>query len=189
MNIVTSLNVLAITALLDRGASAAGTFSGRRVLCRFIEQLASLEPGPVFLDFNKVEHATASFLREAVCATRNYALEFTPGVNPIVANASGEVLNDLTAVLDHRKDNAVVCRLSGQKVERVQVLGPLDPGIAEALQLVRVRPGVTAGELAKEHQDVSAPAWNNRLSFLSRRGLIVGDGRKPAGYRFVLLDD
>ena len=187
MTRLNSVNRVAVEKLLGTNSNAAGTLIGRRVLCQLIQNLSSLEPGPIFLDFSSVATASASFLREAVLAFRSYVLDFTPGLYPVVANAPEAVLNDLEAVLEHRKDTLLACRLMNQKVADVRVLGPLDPGLARALQMVRSQAGLTAGDLAKRSREKIRPgAWHNRLAMLCRRGLIVENGEKPAGYRFVL---
>jgi len=187
MTKVKSVNTVSVKDVLGADVLASGTLTGRRVLCRLIERLADLEPGPLFLDFSSVPTGTASFLREAVLAFRSYVLQFAPGLYPVVANASEAILNDIETVLEHRKDALVACRLVDRRIVDVRVLGPLDPGLARALHCVRLRVGVTAGELAKaSKEEISAAAWHNRLTILSRRGLVIADGGKPARYRFVL---
>jgi len=184
---VKSVNVISITDLLAADGLASGTLAGRRVLCRLIERLAGLEPGPFFLDFSATPTATASFLRETVLALRTYVLEFASGLYPVVANAGDAIVNDIEAVLENRKDSLVVCQLAAGEVLDVRVLGPLDPTLERTLQSVRSRRDLTVGELAKAVPErIGAAAWHNRLSMLCRRGLIIADGGKPARYRFVL---
>jgi hypothetical protein len=162
--------------LADGEAILTGAQAGRRLFGRLIATVAApTEPEPGYLDFEGVTVATASFLRESVIAFRDYARSTLPNLYPVIANASASVTEELEFFLKHRKDAVWGCRLSpvGEPRE-AYLLGELDDAHRDTFDLVARMGLATAPGLAAQSQTGLAPtAWNNRLSFLAGRGLLV----------------
>ena len=163
------------------GKVLAGAPHGRRVFGRMMEN-TSQEPDiaePAFLDFDGVEVATASFLRETVLAFRDAVRSRRSKFYPVVANASSVILDELAVLTAADRDVVVTCLLDDNKVpHEPRIIGELDPKQRITFDLVRRRGETDAAELLREHGDdeehrVTQTAWNNRLSSLASRGLVM----------------
>lgn len=159
----------------------AGAPHGRKVFGRMMEN-TSQEPDtaePAFLDFSGVEVATASFLRETVLAFRDAVRRRRSNLYPVVANASSVIVDELAVLTAADNDVVVTCLLDDNKEPREpRIIGELDPKQRITFDLVRKRGETDAAELLREHGDdeesrVTQTAWNNRLSSLASRGLVV----------------
>jgi hypothetical protein len=159
----------------------AGAPHGRKVFGRMMERTSQepATPEPAFLDFSGVEVATASFLRETVLAYRNAVRRRRSNFYPVVANASALVSDELAVLVASDNDVLMMCLLSedAQPLE-LRLIGELDPKQRITFDLVRERGETDAAELMREHGDseassVKQTAWNNRLSSLVSRGLLV----------------
>ncbi|WP_245448124.1 hypothetical protein [Bradyrhizobium nitroreducens] len=154
----------------------SGAQAGRQLLGKLVAAARpSAEPEPVYLDFDAVTVATASFLREGVIAFRDHVRATLPELYPVIANASPSVSEELEFFLRHRKDAMWICRLSpADEVRDPKILGELDEAHRSTFDLV-VRLGTaSAPSLAAQSQESLAPtAWNNRLSSLAARGLLI----------------
>jgi len=162
------------------GTVLAGALHGRTVLNGFLAKTASepFRPEPVFLDFQNVEVATASFLRESVLAFRDHIRGRHSPLYPVIANANNDVRDELLELVRSRGDILIVCNLtSGDRVEGAALLGELNPKQKVTFELVRQRGETDAGELMREFGEregvTQTTAWNNRLSALAALGLIV----------------
>lgn len=163
------------------GKVLAGAPHGRRVFGRMMEK-TSHEPDraePVFLDFIGVDVATASFLRETVLAFRDAVRRRRSNFYPVVANASSVIMDELAVLTTADNDVVITCFLDDDKEPReLRIMGELDPKQRITFDLVRKRGETDAAELMREHGDdeenkVTQTAWNNRLSSLASRGLVV----------------
>lgn len=156
----------------------AGALTGRRILGLLMEQVdGELEtPEPVYLDFQGIEIATASFLRECILECRNLVRRRWTNYYPVVANANDSVMEELSVLLGQR-DVLMLCTLDEEgNPGSPRVLGDLEPKQRIAFDLVRQFGEADAGELmrcSKNSEDVGQTAWNNRLASLSRLGLLV----------------
>jgi hypothetical protein len=133
-------------------------------------------PTPLFLDFNGVEVATASFLRESVIAFRDYARQSLPNIYPAVANLSTAVSEELDFFVRVRGDVLWSCDLDLQgKVIATHLIGDLDPAQRATFDAVLELGAISAAELATRFPEagIGPTAWNNRLAALASKGLLV----------------
>ena len=171
----------------------AGALAGRRAFVALVSSMTAdpSELGPVFLDFAGVEAATGSFLRECVFAFRDHCRHALPNAYPVVANAAQVVVEELSFYAKSQGDALWCCDLSVEgRVSAVQLVGrdSLEAGQLEALRLVEQLPEATAPLMAQQSaQAVGVTAWNNRLSALAAKGLVMEQRRgKTKFFRPVL---
>jgi hypothetical protein len=155
----------------------SGGMAGRKLLTAFIAATASPEAATaVFLDFKGVEVATSSFLREAIIGFRDYARLTVTDVYPVAANLAPPVLEELEFFLRSRNDVFWICDLDvTERVNGARLLGDLDPAQRATFDAVHDLGVVTAPELAARfsNQNIGPTAWNNRLSGLAAKGVLV----------------
>jgi len=168
----------------------AGATSGTVLFSKMILELKAVdEPQPLYLDFTGVQ-ATASFLRESALALKGYCRNTQSNLYPVVANANNETLDDLELAARQKGDAIIVCTLdTNDSVGNVRVLGILEEKQKFTLDAVRELKTADAIELSDryEAEKIGATGWNNRLSNLSMKGLLIEE-KKGRGktYRFVL---
>ncbi len=155
----------------------SGAIPGRKVLSALIAATPKTEaPAPAFLDFEGIEVATASFLREAVIGFRDYARQSLPNVYPVVANMVPAVAEELDFFVRARGDVIWSCDLNAEdRVVGARLIGDLDPAQRSTFNAVIELGAITAPELAARFSDqgIRPTAWNNRLSALATKGLLV----------------
>jgi len=141
-------------------------------------------PEPIFLDFSRVEVATASYLRESVLAFRDLIRGRRSTFYPVIASTNDEVRDELIELMRTRGDALVVCTLDkGGNVVEAGLIGDLDPKQRMTFDLVHERGETDAGELMRAYGESEGlkhtTAWNNRLAALAARGLLmeVSQGR------------
>jgi hypothetical protein len=130
----------------------------------------------IFLDFDGVEVATASFLREAVIGFRDYARLSLQNIYPVVANLAPAVAEELEFFARVRGDALWACELDANDVVTGgRLIGELDPAQRSTFDAATELRAVTASELAARfaEESIGATAWNNRLSTLAAKGLLV----------------
>lgn len=163
--------------LTDGQAVLSGAIPGRKLLSTLIAATRTSEiPTPAFLDFDRIEVATASFLREAVIGFRDYARQSLPNVYPVVANLLPAVTEELDFFVRARGDVLWNCELNTQdRVISARLIGELDPAQRSTFEAVIKLGAITAPELAVRFasQGIGPTAWNNRLSALATKGLLV----------------
>ncbi len=151
----------------------AGATAGAYAMSRLIAETRD-KSGAVFLDFDGIEAATGSFLRECVLGFRDYCRRVQVDIYPVVANAPSVVEEELRDVLIASNDAFVCCGCDGSD-------GPLSPrviGRLEQTQLETLRAVVEAGQadaskLSASSANVGITAWNNRLASLVSKGLLT----------------
>ncbi len=155
----------------------SGAIPGRKLLSTLIAATRTSEtPTPAFLDFDRIEVATSSFLREAVIGFRDYARQSLPNVYPVVANLLPAVSEELDFFVRARGDVLWSCELDGHDhVVGAQLIGELDPAQRSTFEAVIELGSITAPRLAARfaNQGIGPTAWNNRLSALATKGLLV----------------
>jgi hypothetical protein len=164
-----------------QGAIASGAQQGRLVLSRLIAQTEPRGvPTVAYLDFDGIEVATSSFLRESVVGFKEYCRKQQPSIYPVVANAGDAVREELQFFLKSQGDAMWACALTSDGAwSQAGVLGraSLDPGQLEAFDAVCARKGKTATELKNQadgpDSNIGVTGWNNRLAALSMRGLVI----------------
>lgn len=158
----------------------AGALSGRTALNRLLELTAQepASPEPVFLDFSRIEVATASFLRESVLAFRDVIRGRRSAFYPVLANANDVVRDELMELLRPRGDVLMACVTSDDgTVSDAVPVGELDPKQRLTFDLVHQHGETDAGALMRSYGESEGlkhtTAWNNRLAALAARGLVV----------------
>lgn len=173
-----------IKSLMGNQEVLGGTAEGRRLMgILLLEVHEPSEPSPLFLDFEGVEVATASFLREGPMAFRQHLRSAGSKLYPVVANANDKVLDDLQLLLNDRGDAIFACTLSRRDaIRNVRLVGRLDEKQATTLDLVGRLREVDTATLIKHADDksVKATAWNNRLAALVQKGLVMERARGRA---------
>lgn len=158
----------------------AGALTGRRVLGKLLEHTSRepFQPEPVFLDFDGVEIATASFLRESVLAFRDTVrLRRRSNLYPVIANPNELVYEELK-VLVTQGDVLMLCRLDeDNQPHEPQLLGELDPKQRVTFDLVKRLGETDASGLMRDYGESERTtvqtAWNNRLASLVNLGVLV----------------
>ena len=171
----------------------AGAQAGHAVLVKLLAHVTREPalPEPVFLDFEGIEVATASFLRESVLSFRDLVRKRRSSYYPVVANTNEKTREELMILLDLKGDALLSCDLDeDERDANVQLLGRLEGKQQLAFELVRKRGETDATQLQiefGESEGVKQTAWNNRLAALSASGLIVETSRGRAKkYRPIL---
>jgi len=163
--------------LMDGQRVLSGAIPGRRLLSALIAATPSAgTPTLAFLDFEGVEVATASFLRESVIGFRDYARQALPNIYPVAANLPAAVAEELDFFVRARGDVVLTCDLDAQgKVVAARLFGDLDPAQRATFDAVREVGAISAPELAARFADepIGPTAWNNRLSALANKGLLI----------------
>lgn len=163
--------------LMDGRTVLPGSIPGRKLLTALIAATPSSNaPTTIFLDFDGIEVATASFLREAVVGFRDYARLSLQNIYPVVANLSPAVREELEFFIRARGDALWSCDLDAKgAVTGARVIGELDPAQRATFDAVTQLGAVSAPELATRfaEKSIGPTAWNNRLSGLAAKGLLV----------------
>ena len=168
----------------------AGSLDGQRAFVDLLQKTEGLvEPSVCYLDFAGIDVATTSFLRDSVIAYRNHTCATRRSVHPVCANLGQRVREEFQLFLFERGDAFVSCVLDGKnRVRDAQVLGKVDGKLGIALAAVIELGEVDAtGLRAHSTENVARTAWNNRLSALVAKGILIetGSGRNKF-YRPVL---
>lgn len=163
--------------LMNGQGILSGAIPGRRLLSALIAATPSAAtPTLALLDFSGVEVATASFLRESVIGFRDYARQALPNIYPVVANLPAAVAEELDFFVRTRGDVLLTCDLDPKNnVVAARLIGDLDPVQRATFDAVREVGAISAPELAARFTDqhIGATAWNNRLSMLANKGLLI----------------
>jgi len=172
------------------GALLAGSIAGTRVFGDLVSKtLPPSKPEVCFFDFAGIEVATTSFLRDCMVAYRNHARSQWPAIYPVGANLTRETRDELEPWLTERGDAFVICNLTDDgRVSDSRVIGQIDGKQLVALQGVLVLGETDVSGLASHVKEEVAPtAWNNRLSALAAKGILIeiSSGRSKR-YRPVL---
>lgn len=179
-----------IRALMGEKQVLSGSADGRRLLAGLVTATPVDAPHAVFLDFSGIEVATVSFLREGVVAYRDFVRASRQGICPVIANASPAVVEELEFFLEARSDAMWSCRLDGRgEVADHRILGQLDPVQKKTFDLVMRLGNASAPELAagSPSENIGTTAWNNRLSALVAKGLLVEERRGKVKFFKSLL--
>jgi hypothetical protein len=154
----------------------SGSSEGRRVFSELVARTPrSSSSSLIFLDFQSVAVATASFLRESVVAYRDFCSAGSLNLSPVVANPSEAVTEELDFYLRGTADCLWVCTLGpAGEVGNPRILGALDPALAATVDLLRKLGTGSASQLAAEADSspIGMTGWNNRLASLSSKGIL-----------------
>lgn len=177
---VRNMNTITIPMLRPEAQPVlAGRLDGKRAFARTLEALPTIAaPTLVVLDFNGAEIATSSFLDEAVIRCRDHLRLGRSPAYLMVANLNTQIEEELHDLLVRASDAMVSCTISGNgHIGDKKMLGALEPKLSETLELVKQKGGASAVQLHDEADDaekkIGPTAWNNRLSSLAAKGLVV----------------
>jgi len=156
----------------------AGAIPGKAMLARLIAVVEpAFEPEPVLLNFDGVEAATGSFLREAVLGFRDYCTKTQPNLYPVVANANEVILDELAFVLKFNSDAFLVCSTDKHgNVKSSRVLGHLNEKqqlTFDAVIAVREADAAMLETKYRQTEKIQITGWNNRLSSLVAKGVLM----------------
>lgn len=158
----------------------AGAVAGRELLSALLTASATEPASPdlLFLDFKKIEVATASYLRESIVAFRDAIRGRRSNFYPVIANPNEAVRDELIELMRLRNDVCMSCTLDADGfVASVVPIGDLDPKQRITFNLVQEHGETDAAELMRDYGErehtTTQTAWNNRLTSLAARGLVV----------------
>jgi hypothetical protein len=161
-------------------AVLAGVNNGKATFVRLLDRVADEpdSPQPIFLDFEGVNVATASFLRESCIALRNVIRGRDSFYYPVFANVNDSIRDELLELAHTRGEVFLSCRVTKDgKASHAVLVGDLEAKQRLTFDLVKQHGETDAGELmrkyGKRERTQHTTAWNNRLSALSRLGLIA----------------
>jgi hypothetical protein len=173
----------------------AGADRGKRTFVRLIERLASSKiPEVLFLDFDEVDLASASFLREAIINVKNWCRSSRSKLFPVVANANVETLAELAIICELQSDAIVACDIDDkERPSSISLIGELEEKQRGAFDFVQTSGRATARDLmnaSTADRSLSPTAWNNRLNVLVQKGIIMetSSGRTKV-FTPLLMDD
>lgn len=172
-----------------------GAVEGRRDLVKLLGAVGNepAVPEPLFVDFEGIELATASYQRETIGALQGLIRGRRSNHYLVIANASAAVRDDLEVLARAGGLAFLACSLdTAGKVSKPGIVGKLDPKAQATFDLVCERGETDAKEMMQVNlgrEDVGHTAWNNRLAGLVQQGLIaeysVGKAKR---YRPVLKE-
>lgn len=156
------------------GGVASGALDGRHTLARLIEIVSASEASVVVLDLEGVVAATGSYLREVLVGLRQFVADSHGSRVLVLANAASAVEDEIGFLAASLNDAFLVGRLRKNRAVDVRILGRLEPVQHATLQAVTDHGVADVATLAKEVDDAVKPtAWNNRLSALRDKCLVV----------------
>jgi hypothetical protein len=174
-NLAMRLSILDIAA---EGPVLAGAIPGSNLRAKIIPKLAlETEVQPLFLDFKGIEVATSSYLQQGILELRDHCRKFFSHLYPVVANATDYVTEELERLLRYHSEAILTCKLDARgKISAVRVLGVLEEKQELTLEAVKSLGVVNATILmqkSKEKDPIGVTGWNNRLSGLASKGLLM----------------
>jgi hypothetical protein len=173
------MNIVKISLLrLDEEPIFAGRLDGKRRFVRCLEELPQLtETSLVVLDFRGVHLVTSSFFSELVVPLRDHVRLRRPASYLVVANLVEKVAEELDELLIRTREAVLCCTiLASGAVAEPYVLGQLEQKLRETLNLVLKRGETTAVQLradSGESDGIGATGWNNRLTALANKSLLL----------------
>lgn len=181
-----------IRELTGNNPVLSGSPRGSLLLSKLISTVQQHEePTIVFLDFQGVEVATSSYLRVSVLGFRDHCVNLHLNLFPVVANVNVDIVEELRVALDGRNDAVIVCDLNKSgKITASRIVGSLDEKQRRTLEAIAKQGPVDAPTLErvyKRTEEIGATGWNNRLTALAEKGLLIQSKRgRGKEYRLVV---
>lgn len=166
-----------IFELAGQKSILTGSLAGRKVLSDLIAGIHPVaEAEIVYLDFAGIDVATSSFLRECVVGFRDFARNAATNLYPVIANASAAVTEELEFFAKQRADVFWSCKCDAEgNLSNISLVGELEPVLRVTFDHIKRLGAASAPQLAASGEDesIKPTAWNNRLSSLAAKGLVV----------------
>lgn len=169
----------------------AGAGNGQEFLSILIGRLPNDRQSIlVALDLRRVDIVTASFFRTAFRALRDYVRSMSVG-SLVFMNANNTTREEIELYADSTNDVFILAAFDKQgEIETPRLAGRIDDKQARALQALLDYGEAHAAELCTnmpEVPPVSPSAWNNRLTALAAKGIVIerSEGRLKK-YRPIL---
>lgn len=161
---------------------------GKRMYPRLIELLIpQAKPEPLFINFSGLT-SSGSFFSQAILPLRDYLFSLRYNLYPIMANVDDETLEELQWLFEISPDAVLACNLDNLgRVNSPKWVGVLEEKQQITFEAVLKEQVTDATTLSTKYRDenISITGWNNRLSSLVSKGLIMefkkgrGKGYKP----------
>lgn len=160
----------------------AGAIDGRALLSRLIA-ITAKEPASselLVLDAIAVDLWTSSHMRESLLGIRDTLRRAKSKWYPVLANPNSAVREEAEHLLDLKRDAILICETdsSGRVVDCIPT-GRIEEVQRHTFELVKARGDTSAAELRDfcPYPPVELTAWNNRLSSLAERGLVIEESK------------
>ena len=170
------MTAIPIKELMNGVVILAGSAEGVRLLARIVEAVIEpATPTALYLDFDGIEVATASFLRDGPLAYKRMMRARGSTIYPFIANANSRIEEDLRLLLENQNDAVLLCQLdSAGKPSGTRLLGRLDEKQLLAFNIVQNEKTVDVSSISrKSNEQIGPTAWNNRLSALVQKGVVI----------------
>lgn len=156
------------------GTQLQGETLGKKHYARIWELLSDTGQGEVvFLDFKGVDVVTGSWISAMLVPLYRRAAEPEIDLFPVLCNASGDWLDDLTLLAKWTHQCFLVADKCTLPPRKATLIGSLDPGQQTTLDAVLEYGEVTGAELERRSPEkIRATAWNNRLKDLYEKRLL-----------------
>lgn len=156
----------------------AGGPYGRIFLSRLIQNVdKNKNTEPLFLDFKNIDIATGSFLRAAILGFKDYCRNADLNLVPIAANVDDTMIEEFSLILEIKNDAMVICRLDKNSSPfDAKIIGTLEDKQKVTLDTVLKEREVNAVDLERDYwkeEKIKATGWNNRLSALVAKGILL----------------
>jgi hypothetical protein len=182
-----------ISELVVRRSVLTGAIPGKNLLARMIAEIQRrAEPTLLFLDFTGVEVATNSFLQESILGIRDYCRSAKTNLYPVIANANDIVVEELRTMLEDHGEAMVICQLDEQgNASNAAVIGVLEEKQEITLDAVKALKRADAHALMEKFkltEKIGITGWNNRLSSLAEKGLLMAMKKGRVKYYQPVLE-
>lgn len=157
------------------GKRLQGKPSGRKhfaEICGMLTEAVAEEV--VILDFNQVESVNASWVNMAIAPFIRWCSESQNDFFPVLARFPTKDFDELELVAEKNQQCYAISEAVTVPLEKVILVGPLDPSLRNTLSELVTLGEVTGAELARTVTDASIlpTAWNNRLKDLHTMRLL-----------------
>jgi hypothetical protein len=161
---------------------------GRQILPKMIKAIEpSQAPRPLFIDFKGLT-ATGSFFGQTMPKFKAFALGYN--LYPVLCNLNNESEEELQWSTEVNAEVFITCNVDSKgSVSNPKIIGILEDKQKVTLHAVISRQVADASTLSREYasEEIKSTGWNNRLSSLATKGLIMENRNGRARtYRPVL---
>lgn len=163
------MNVL----MIELGTHLSGRPKGIKDFAKICETLAPVRAGElVVLDFREVEYVSASWISAMLLPLARRGAEPDNDFFLIIASFPKDSVDDLQLVAEQARLPFLL--VSSVSAKRAKLIGVLDSGQRQTLEVVQELGEVTGAELAEKcpEYETKGPAWNNRLRDLFDKRLL-----------------